>query len=135
MKYRLILFAASFVFLVVFSASLGPRSASAQKPPEVLKRTNFRPNDRANINRYRLSDGDVIMITVEEDKGIAQDQIEIVLKTDPNITWWKSIVVKEGITKSDGSFGGTSTVNSIEMQDDDHGPKAMRLHFDDVKNT
>lgn len=129
MNYRLILFAATFVFLVVFSAQLVPHSASAQKPkqdPRFLERSSFRPDNRANLNSYVLSDGDVIMMTVEDDKGIAQDEIEIVLKTDPNVTWWKSIIVK------DFNGGKQTRVNSISTQDDDHGPKAMRQNFANV---
>ena len=135
MNYRLILFAATFVFLVVFSAQLVPHSASAQKQdktpkedPRYLHRSSFRPDNRANINSYRLYDGDVIMMTIEDDKGIAQDQIEIVLKSDPNVTWWKSIIVRDGARSGE-------TVNSISTQDDDHGPKAMRLNFADLHNT
>ena len=133
MNYRLILFAATFVFLVVFSAQLVPHSASAQKEsaqknPNSLTPSSFRPDNRANINNYRLYDGDAIMMTIEDDKGIAQDQIEIVLKSDPNVTWWKSIIVRDGARSGE-------TVNSISTQDDDHGPKAMRMNFADVKNT
>src|SRR5205823_6723435 len=107
------------------SNSAGP----ARQPfPGYLRRSSFRPDNRANINRYLLSDGDVIMMTVEEDPGIAANQIEIVLKTDPNVTWWKSINVSQGITPDD-SWHGVRTVNSISTQDDDHGPKAMRLNF------
>jgi hypothetical protein len=134
MNYRLRVFAATFVFLVVFSAQLVPRSASAQKQenPAILTQSSFRPDNRANINRYSLYDGDVIMMTVEDDKGIAADQIEIVLKTDPNVTWWKSIILKQQITRPDDSYVGQVTVNSISTQDDDHGPKAMRVRLADA---
>ena len=131
MNYRLSLFAATLVFLVVFSAQFVPHSASAQTPKQdarFLQRSSFRPDNRANINNYRLYDGDVIMMTVEDGSGIAPDQIEIVLKTDPNVIWWKSIIVRDGARSGE-------TVNSISTQDDDHGPKAMRMNFADVKNT
>ncbi len=133
MKYRFSLFASTFVFLVVFLAHLVPQSASAQQYDEkYLKPSSFRPDNRTNLNHYRLYDGDVIMMTVEEDQGIAEDQIEFVLKTDPNVTWWKSIMAQDGITKSGGSWGEWSTVNSISTQDDDHGPKSMRINLAEI---
>ena len=126
MNYRLSIFAATFVSLVVFSAQLVPRSASAQEIRRNLTRSDFRPDNTASINSYLLFDGDVIMLTVEDDKGIPQDETEIVLKTDPNVTWWKSIIVR------DFNNGKDTTVNSISTQDGDHGPKAMRQNFANV---
>lgn len=151
MNYRLFA-GTTLAFLASFSAQIVPHSAGSQigriselsvaadhedysgtqAGLEHLKRSSFRPDRTARINTYRLSDGDVIMITVEKDRGIAADQIEIVLNTDPNVTWWKSIIVKEPTTKPDGSYGGDRTVNSISTQDDDHGPKAMRLNLAEV---
>jgi hypothetical protein len=116
---------------------LGKPSTSAQQThdnPMQLKRSSFRPDDRADINRYRLYDSDIIMMTVEEDPGIAKDQIEIVLKTDPNVTWWKSIVAHQAVRKLSGGYDHDRIVNSISTQDDDHGPKAMRLNFADLSN-
>ena len=134
MNYRLSLFAATLVLLIAVGAQLAPRSASAQDWDHHLRRSSFRPDNTASINNYLLADGDVIMITVEEDKGIAADQIEFVLKSDPNVTWWKSIAVYQ-IANADGRAAKDEIVNSISTQDDDHGPKAMRVTVTNTTNS
>jgi hypothetical protein len=51
----------------------------------------FRPNSTANEANYRLSDGDVIMMTTEEGGGTSANNVQIMLKAEDNVRWWKGI--------------------------------------------
>lgn len=82
----------------------------------------FRRNETDAPEDFRLPDGDVIRVR-EEPKAVPADQLEIVLETPLNVTWWKEIKVYGYVR------GRLVTLNSVASQDDDHGPKAMRLRL------
>jgi hypothetical protein len=70
--------------------------------------SNFRPGPVAESSRYRLPDGDIIMLTVEHmgntstSPNYADNSILLKFETDLNVTWWKGlnfILYRDGAEK------------------------------------
>ena len=59
--------------------------------------SNFRPGPDAESSRYRLPDGDIIMLTVEHmgntstSPNYADNYILLKFEADLNVTWWKGL--------------------------------------------
>ena len=85
----------------------------------------FRRKETDDPAKFRLPDGDIIRIR-EESRAVPADQVEIVLETPLNVTWWKEIKVAGYVEHR------RVTLNSVAAQDDDHGPKAMRVRLNAV---
>ena len=63
-----------------------------------------------------LSDNDVIEISYEH--NLPPNQISIILKSAPQVTWWK------GLQLQDQNF---NVLGTVETQDDRHGPVSMTV--------
>lgn len=115
---------------VLFFALLGvvllmPGAASAQYTREMAVNVNsFKPNERADQSRYRLRDGDVIMLTQETRAGLLPDQVEIVLRTASGVTWWKEVKLTTGTYLGPDHYRVDErvTVEGASTQDRNHGP-------------
>ena len=116
--------------LVLFIALLGavlltPGTASAQYAQDMaVNVSSFRPNERAQASSYRLRDGDVIMLTQEPRKELLPDQVEIILKTVDDVTWWKGVKLTTGTYLGPDHYqiDRRVTVEAASTQDGEHGP-------------
>jgi hypothetical protein len=115
---------------VLFFALLGvvlltPGTASAQYTREMeVNVSSFRPDERADQSRYRLRDGDVIMLTQEARASLLPDQVEIVLRTASGVTWWKEVKLTTGTYLGPDQYQVDERVMVVaaSTQDRFHGP-------------
>jgi len=99
----------------------------------------FRRNATDSPESYRLYDDDIIMMKVEE-RAVPKDEVEFVLESGLNVSWWKGIEVVYWAPPRPGPLPISFTfpwdapsraiLNSLYTQDADHGPKAMRVRLD-----
>jgi len=86
---------------------------------------------RGNITtqRFRLSDGDDIIVS-RQPNAVPRDSVEFVLETGPRVTWWKGL----SLYKNDLRNGKVVTfkLDHVQTQDNDHGPKTLRLRMDQL---
>ncbi|MBA2734321.1 MAG: hypothetical protein H0U54_15760 [Acidobacteria bacterium] len=102
-----------------------PGTASAQYSSEqTISLSSFRPNATAEASRYRLRDGDVIMLTQEARSTIAPDMVEVVLNTASGVTWWKEIklTIATRLGPDDYQVDKRITIQARSTQDRRHGP-------------
>ena len=104
-------------------------------------------------DRYRLSDRDVIgaaLHTISSHPyrgprqvdangittGVQSNQVEIVLVSGSNVTWWKGITAfKNAPLRRPGSpRENWVRLAHVDTQDDDHGPDKMVLNVDDLRD-
>ena len=112
-------------FALLCAALLLPVTASAQYTREMaVSLSSFRPNATAEASRHRLRDGDVIMLTQEARSDIPRDQVEIILKTVDEVTWWKEVKLTTGTYLGPDHYqvDRRVTVNAASTQDRNHGP-------------
>lgn len=104
-----------------------PAKATAQERSETDRQlvwaSFMREGD--DFDRYRLSDRDVIRVTVQRN-AVASDTVQIVLKTGQNVTWWKGITAfKNAPLRRPGSpRSNWVRLANIDTQDDDHVDEA-----------
>ncbi|MFL6231356.1 MAG: hypothetical protein ACJ741_21485 [Pyrinomonadaceae bacterium] len=65
---------------------------------------------------YRLSDGDIITLR-KEPRAVASDQIEFVLETPLNVTWWKGLTLAHQTYRSEGE---TRAIQSVFTENESH---------------
>jgi hypothetical protein len=58
---------------------------------------------------YRLADGDIITLK-KEPRAVAADQIEFVLETPLNVTWWKGLTLAHQTYKSEGEVQALQSI-------------------------
>jgi hypothetical protein len=112
-------------FALLGAALLLPVTASAQYTREMaVSLSNFRPNATADAGRHRLRDGDVIMLTQEARSDVPPNQVEVVLRTADEVTWWKEIKLTKGTYLGPDHYRVDErvTVKSFSTQDRNHGP-------------
>jgi hypothetical protein len=79
---------------------------------------------------YRLADGDIITLRKEPNQ-VAADQIEFVLETPLNVTWWKGLTLAHQTYKTEGAvyaiqsvFTENETHRSHSIIVREHDPRA-----------
>ena len=118
-------------FALLCAALLLPVTASAQYTQDMaVTVSSFRPNERAQASSYRLRDGDVILLTQEARRDLLPDQVEIILKTADEITWWKEVKLTTGTYLGPDHYRVDErvTVKAASTQDRFHGP-TRRIRF------
>jgi hypothetical protein len=109
----------------LFCLALLPNSASAQYSSEqAIRLSSFRPDETVEASRYRLRDGDVIMLTQEARTTIPPDMVEVVLKTASGVTWWKEIKLTIGTRLGPDTYQVDEriTIQARSTQNRRHGP-------------
>src|SRR5687767_938163 len=116
-------FPLSLFFALLSAVLLMPGTSSAQHTQEIGL-SNFRPNATAEASRYRLSDGDVIMLTQEARSTIPPNMVEVVLETASGVTWWKEIKLTIGTRLGPDEYRVDEriTIQARSTQDSRHGP-------------
>ena len=102
-----------------------PVTASAQySSDQTIRLSDFRPNATVEASRYRLRDGDVIMLTQEARSSIPPDMVEVVLSTASGVTWWKEIKLTIGTRLGPDHYQVDEriTIQARSTQDRRHGP-------------
>jgi len=84
---------------------------------------------RITTQRFQLSDGDDIIVS-RQPNAVARGGVEFVLLTGPRVTWWKGLT----LYKNDVRNGKVITfkLDHVQTQDNDHGPKTLRLRMDQL---
>ena len=132
---RLLFHALACLLLCAAAGHLSVARAECDRPSEWLTKTNnltwesFKApglsGDRAQC--YRLPDGDIISLR-REPKKVAADQIEFVLETSLNVTWWKGLkLAKVGCYVYDQPC----MVHSTETADDKHTSQSIIVRAQD----
>ena len=119
-RYTWVLFFAAFCAVLLMRSS-----ASSQYLAEMeVRLSSFRPNETVEASRYRLRDGDVIMVTQETRRSIPSNEVEVVLQTASGVTWWKEIKLTKGTLLGPDHYDVTEriTVKAASTQDSVHGP-------------
>lgn len=131
-------FNAVFVCLTLAASPAVLAQRPADRGPQ-LKWEHFRRNAGDSPERYRLSDDDIIRIKVEE-RAVPKDEVEFVLVSDLNVTWWKGLEVIYYAPPRPGlrftlpwEDPQRAILNSLYTQDVDHGPKSMRVRTSALK--
>ncbi|HEX6189585.1 MAG TPA: hypothetical protein VFZ40_16010 [Pyrinomonadaceae bacterium] len=110
---------------ITLAMLLLPGTAAAQyRADQEVRLSSFRPDATAEASRYRLRDGDVIMLTQEARSTIPPDMVEVVLQTASGITWWKEIKLTIGtrIGLDQYQVDKRITIQARSTQDRRHGP-------------
>ena len=114
-----------FACLTLAALLLVPGTASAQySRDQAVSLSSFRPDETVAASRYRMRDGDVILLTQESRSEIPRDEVEIVLQTAERVTWWKEIKLTKGtyIGPDHYQVDKRVTVKAASTQDRNHGP-------------
>ena len=111
------------------------QSDSSSRGPE-MKWEYFRRSASDPAESYRLYDKDIIMIKTEE-RAVPKDEVEFVMESGLNVTWWKGIEIVYWSPERPGPLPISfilpwdaptrAILNSLYTQDADHGPKSMRV--------
>ena len=112
-------------FALLSAVLLMPGTASAQYSRNMeVTLSSFRPDPTAEASRYRLPDGDVIMLTQEARSSIPPNMVEVVLQTDSGVTWWKEIKLTIGTRLGPDEYRVDErvTIQARSTQDRRHGP-------------
>jgi hypothetical protein len=120
-------------FALLCAGGMLPDAALAQyRRDQTLTLSRFRPDETAEAGRYRLPDGDVIMLTQEARSSIPPDSVEIVLKTASGVTWWKQVKLTTGTYLGPDQYevDRRVTIRAESTQDRFHGPtKPIRFNL------
>ncbi|MFL6231040.1 MAG: hypothetical protein ACJ741_19870 [Pyrinomonadaceae bacterium] len=79
--------------------------------------------------RFRLSDGDQIIVS-RRPGAVPRDRVEFVLEAGPRVTWWKGITLYKHEER--GGKIVTYRLDHVQTQDNDRGPKTLRLRMDQL---
>ena len=73
------------------------------------------------------------MLTAARNQEIPWGEVEIVLQTNAEITWWKQVKVRLWTLDSQGRLTETyRDLPAIETRDQNHGPVRIRVDRDDM---
>jgi hypothetical protein len=130
-------------------ASVAPPS-EARGPQETERQLVWESfmSEGGDFDRYRLSDRDVIKkeITIgnvsyrrgriQIDAVVPRDEVEIVLVSGQNITWWKGITAFKNapLRRPNTPRENWVRLQHVATQDDEHGPTTMRLKVRDLRD-
>ena len=102
--------------------------AAEPHPQNLIAWLNFMPANcetRECLRSYRLKDGDVITLKIENEV-VRHDQIEIVFRSGLNVTWWKELAIAGATPDAKAPY---DAIEKLSTEGDEHGPRSFILRL------